>query len=57
MKTFSKVVVLLFSLLFASVAYALDPQSLLKSKDTSKIDLYWMALNIQDEAGNEEINW
>lgn len=53
MKTFPKVVVLLFSLLFASVAYALDPQSLLKSKDTSKIDLYWMALNIYHEAGNQ----
>ncbi|NDG30636.1 cell wall hydrolase [bacterium] len=53
MKTLSKVVVLLFSLLFIASAHAIDPQSLLKSKDASKTDLYWMALNIYHEAGNQ----
>ncbi|NDG31212.1 cell wall hydrolase [bacterium] len=53
MKTLQKVVVLLFSLTFCKAVYAIDPQTLLKSKDASKTDLYWMALNIYHEAGNQ----
>ena len=53
MKTLHKVVVLLFSLTFCNAVHAIDPQSLLKSKDASKTDLYWMALNIYHEAGDQ----
>jgi len=49
MKTLQKVVVLLFLLTFCKALNAFDPESSL----ISKTDVYWMALNIYHEAGNQ----